>query len=211
MTVTFDISVSLDGYIAGPDQGAEHPLGRGGEQLHEWVVRLASWRESHGLEGGETDTPSDAIMREAATGAGAVIMGRNMFSPTRGPWEGDWRGWWGDEPPFHVPVYVLTHHAREPLEMAGGTTFHFVTDGPEAALEAARSAAGEQRVSIGGGAQTVQQYLRLGAVDEFQLHVVPVFLGGGERLFVDMPELAIERVRVVDTPQVTHMKYRVVR
>ena len=211
--VTFDISMSLDGYVAGPDQSVDNPLGVGGEQLHEWVVGLAAWREPHGLEGGDTDSPSNAVMRDTLAGNGAVIIGRNMFGGGPGPWDeaNPWNGWWGDEPPFHVPVFVLTHHAREPLELRGGTTFHFVTEGPEAAVAAAREAAGGRRGSGGGGAQPAQQLLVLGAIDEVQIHLVPITLGGGARLFDNVGDLRLEPIRVIDTPQVTHLRYRVVR
>ena len=206
-----DISMSLDGFIAGPNPSREDPLGQGGEQLHEWGVRLATWRSSHGYEGGDTG-PDDDIMAETMQDVGAIIVGRRMFGGEEGPWGDEpWEGWWGDEPPFRSPVYVLTHHEREPL-VKGETTFHFVTDGIESALEQARAAAGEQHVSIGGGADVAQQYLNAGLLDEFQLHVVPVFLGAGTRLFDGLrPEVAIEPDRVIASPDVTHLRYRVAR
>jgi dihydrofolate reductase len=212
--VTFDISMSLDGFVAGPEPGPDQGLGKGGEQLHEWVVGLASWREAHGKSGGETGVDDD-VSREMFADVGAVVMGRGMFSAGDGPWEDDPvpRGWWGDEPPFHMPVFVLTHHTREPLEMEGGTTFHFVTDGVGAAVERAREAAGEKEVLVAGGASAINQSLRAGLVDEFQVHVVPVMLGGGARLFEDLgdelPE--VESTRVLHSPAVTHLRYRVVQ
>ena len=207
----FQISVSLDGYVAGPDQTDENPLGIGGEALHEWVVKLEAWRTPHGLEGGEVNA-STPVMEEAQANVGATIMGRNMFGGGPGPWGENppWNGWWGDNPPFHTPVYVLTHHARDPLEMEGGTTFFFVTDGIESALEKARTAAGEKDVLIGGGADVIQQYLAAGLVDEFDLHVVPVLLGGGARLFENVGGPKLEQVRALDAPGVTHIKYRAV-
>jgi dihydrofolate reductase len=212
--VTFDITMSLDGFVAGPDAGLEHPLGRGGERLHEWAYGAESWRKSHGLEGGERNADSEVI-EETVAAAGAYVMGRRMFSGGEGPWEDDpnARGWWGDNPPFHVPVFVLTHHAREPLEMEGGTTFFFVSDGIESALEQARAAAGDRNVSISGGASVVQQYLRAGLVDEFQVHIAPLLLGGGVRLFdqLDQEQVKVEGTRVIDSPAATHLKYRVLR
>ncbi|MGC1852726.1 MAG: dihydrofolate reductase family protein [Solirubrobacterales bacterium] len=206
-----EISVSLDGYVAGPNQSEEHPLGEGGEQLHDWVVKLAAWREPHGHEGGEVNA-STPVFEEATANLGAVIMGRNMFGGGPGPWgEDPWNGWWGDEPPFHVPVFVLTHHEREPLELKGGTTFTFVTDGIESALEQAKEAAGGKDVSLGGGAEVAQQYLSAGLIDELQLNVVPLLLGDGSRLFDNGAGagLALEPLLAVDTPEVTHLRYRV--
>jgi dihydrofolate reductase len=206
----FEISISVDGYVAGPNQSEEHPLGEGGEQLHEWVVKLEAWRKSHGREGGEVNASSE-IVEESTRNIGAVMMGRNMFGGGPGPWGDDpWTGWWGDDPPFHVPVFVLTHHEREPLAMDGGTTFHFVTDGIESALAQAREAAGGQDVKLAGGAAAAQQYLAAGLVDEMQLNIPPVLLGGGERLFEGVgtdPDL--EQTLVVHTPDVTHVRYRV--
>jgi dihydrofolate reductase len=205
----FEIAISADGYVAGPNQSEQHPLGEGGEQLHEWVVRLAAWRESHGRSGGEVN-PSSEIIEEATENVGAVVMGRNMFGGGPGPWDDSWRGWWGEEPPFHVPTFVLTHHEREPLEMEGGTTFHFVTDGIELALAQAREAAGDKDVRLGGGASAAQQYLAAGLIDELQLNIVPVLLGDGERLFENVgADLKLEQTRVVHTPEVTHIRYRV--
>ena len=206
------ISVSLDGYAAGPNQSTEHPLGEGGDQLHEWVYNLDSWLQAHGKEGGETNA-SSAVMDEAIVGVGAGVMGRNMFGGGPGPWPEDpsWDGWWGENPPFHVPVFVLTHHEREPLEMAGGTTFHFVADGVESAVAQAREAAGERDVTVAGGADTINQTLRAGLLDELELHITPVILGGGERLLDDVAGVGFEVVRAVEAPGVTHIKYRVVK
>ncbi len=212
--LTLDISMSLDGYIAGPNPSLEHPLGEGGEQLHEWVFKLARFRDTHGMEGGETNT-DDELVAESIDATGATIMGRRMFSGGEGTWSVDPNadGWWGDDPPFHGPVFILTHHAREPVTKQGGTTFTFVTDGIDAALEQARAAAGDKDVAVGGGADVVQQYLRAGRLDEIQIHLVPVFLGAGTRLFEGLPadEVRLEPERVVDSPTVTHIKYRVVR
>ncbi|HEX6655149.1 MAG TPA: dihydrofolate reductase family protein [Candidatus Limnocylindria bacterium] len=208
--VRSDISVSLDGYVAGPNQTIDEPLGVGGEHLHDWVVVLTSWRRMHGLEGGEQNA-SDPVMEEAAAGVGAVIMGRGMFGPPgSGPWgDESWRGWWGDEPPFHKPVFVLTHHERDPLTL-GDTTFTFVTEGIEAALGQARSAAGDKDVHISGGAKAISQYLAAGQVDELELHVVPIILGGGERLFDGVgSNIQLEPMRTLEAPGVTHLKYRV--
>jgi dihydrofolate reductase len=205
--VTCQISVSLDGYVAGPDQSLENPIGRGGMRLHEWAFATDAWREQHGEEGGERSVDSE-VAAEVMQGIGAFVMGRKMFGDVRDP---SWRGWWDEDPPFHAPVYVLTHHEREPLEMQGGTTFHFVTSGIEAALEQARAAAGEQNVSIAGGASTVNQYLAAGLLDDLYLHVVPVVLGAGERLFEDVGDPTLEPVKVVASPAVTHVKYRIVR
>jgi dihydrofolate reductase len=206
----FEISISLDGYVAGPNQSEENPLGEGGEQLHEWVVGLAAWRESHGREGGETNA-STPLVEESQSGVGAVVMGRNMFGGGPGPWgEDPWQGWWGDEPPFRTPVFVLTHHEREPLSL-GETTFTFVTAGIESALEQANEAAGELDVHLGGGAETARQCLAAGLVDQMQLNVVPVLLGGGERLFEGGAGagLGLEQVLAVEAPGVAHLRYRV--
>jgi dihydrofolate reductase len=180
----FQISMSLDGFSAGPDQSLENPIGVGGKRLHEWIFPLAAWRAMHGLEGGEA-TASTPVMEEIQANVGAGIMGRNMFGGQPGPWDPQqpWNGWWGDEPPFHYPVFVLTHHGREPLVAKGGTTFHFVTDGFEAALRQARQAAGNRDISLAGGASTQRQFLAAGLVDELWLHMVPILLGRGERLF----------------------------
>jgi dihydrofolate reductase len=204
------ISVSADGYVAGPNPTLDEPLGQGGEGLHEWVIALKAWREAHGLEGGDVNA-STAVLEEAMANVGAEIMGRGKFGGGPGPWDGEaWRGWWGEDPPFHVPVFVLTHHARDPLTLSD-TTFTFVTDGIEAALEQARAAAGSNDVFIGGGADVINQYLAAGLVDELELHVVPRLLGGGARLFDRVGPLELEQVRVVEAPGVTHLKYRVRR
>lgn len=210
--VRVHISTSLDGYVAGPNESMEEPLGVGGEALHDWTVVLKAWRELQGMEGGEENV-SDALVREETANVGAEIMGRGKFGPpTRGPWGDEpWRGWWGEDPPFHKPVFVLTHHEREPLTLSD-TTFTFVTDGIHAALERAREAAGDRDVFIGGGAETINQYLAAGLVDELELHVVPMILGGGRRLFEGVgPDLKLELLRVVEAPGVTHLKYRVPR
>lgn len=205
----FQISVSLDGFVAGPNQSEEHPLGEGGEDLHEWVLQLAAWRKPHGREGGEVNA-STPIFEKATANIGATIMGRGMFGGGPGPWgEDPWRGWWGEEPPFRTPVFVLTHHEREPLEMEGGTSFTFVTDGIESALAQAREAAGDKDVAIGGGAEVIQQYLAAGLVDEMLLNVVPILLGDGTRLLQGLePGLRFEQVEVVEAPGVAHLEYR---
>jgi dihydrofolate reductase len=204
------IAISLDGYAAGPNQSMENPIGEGGMRLHEWALKNQAWRSEHHMEGGERD-PSSGVLEEVVENVGAYIMGRNMFASGRGEWDPDWRGWWGEDPPFHTPVFVLTHHPRESLEMQGGTTFHFVTEGPEAALEQARAAAGDGRISIAGGASTVRQYLAAGHLDELYLHIAPVLLGAGERLLDDVGDPTLEPIEVVAAPDVTHVKYRVVR
>ena len=206
------ISTSLDGYVAGPNQSMENPLGEGGEGLHDWAVGLKAWRELAGMEGGEENASTD-VMAEEHANVGAEIMGRGKFGPPqRGPWgEDPWQGWWGEDPPFHKPVFVLTHHEREPLTLSD-TTFTFVTDGIESALERAREAVGDKDVFIGGGAKTINQYLAAGLVDELELHVVPIVLGGGERLFAGVgPDLRLEELRTVEAPGVAHLKYRVVK
>ena len=199
--ITCQIAVSLDGYAAGPDQSEDQPLGAGGERLHEWFMG---------------DTPRHPVDETVATtlldGNGAYVMGRNMFGPVRGEWTGDWRGWWGADPPYHAPVFVLTHHAREPVEMEGGTTFHFVTDGLEAAIARARAVAEPQglNVCIGGGASTVNQALAAGLLDELYLHIAPILLGGGARLFDGVSaDLVLTPVETIPSPRVTHVRYRV--
>jgi dihydrofolate reductase len=209
--VYVDISMSLDGYVAGPDADMENPLGVGGMQLHEWVFVLPSWREAHGQEGGERNA-DDEVVQESLAAQGAVVMGRKMFSGGSGPWEQDpnAEGWWGDEPPFKVPVFVLTHHAREPKPMPGDLAFTFVTDGIEAALAQARAAAGEKDVLVAGGADVAQQALTAGLVDEVQVHIAPVLLGGGVRLFDNLgTDVKVEPDRVIESPNVTHVRYRV--
>jgi dihydrofolate reductase len=206
--------MSLDGFIAGPDMSPEKGLGQGGERLHEWAVGTESFREAHGDSGGEKSVDSK-ILEETLGAPGAVVMGRGMFGGGEGPWGedeawGDWQGWWGDEPPFHMPVFVLTHHAREPLNK-GETTFTFVTDGIESALDQAKAAAGDKDVALGGGAKIAQQYLKAGLIDEMQVHVAPVLLGEGVRLFENLgPEhIELECTRVIESPAVTHLRYRV--
>jgi dihydrofolate reductase len=207
------LAMSLDGYSAGPDQGTEQPLGKGGMDLHSWAVELAAFQEAHAHEGGIVNA-STTVIEEMQQNVGAVIMGRNMFGPIRGPWQDEsWRGWWGEDPPFHVPVYVLTHHPRAPLEMQGGTTFHFVTDGIESAYEQAVAAAGGKDITLGGGASAVQQYLAAGLLDVLQINLVPILLGGGERLLdgLGTAPVGFERTRVLEAPSVTHLQYRVVK
>jgi dihydrofolate reductase len=201
--------MSLDGFVAGPDQSESDPLGVGGMRLHEWLVPLKAFRETHGGEGGEVNA-STPIAEEILGGTGATIMGRNMFGGGPGPWGDDpWSGYWGGDPPFHHPVFVLTRHPREPLEMQGGTTFYFVTDGIESALEQARAAAGGKDVSIGGGASVVQQYLAAGLLDEMLISIVPVILRGGARLFDNLgdPPPQLRQVQAVEAPGVTHIRY----
>jgi dihydrofolate reductase len=209
--VRVHISVSADGYVAGPNQSLENPLGEGGESLHDWIIPLRAWREPHGKEGGEENV-SNVVVEESRANVGAQIMGRGMFGGGPGPWgEDPWRGWWGEEPPFHMPVFVLTRHVREPLTLAD-TTFTFVTDGVESALEQARAAADGKDVAIVGGASAINQYLAAGLVDELELNIVPLVLGGGARLFDGVgPDVRLEQVRAVDAPGVTHLKYRVVK
>ena len=202
------ISVSLDGFVAGPRPTLEEPLGVGGERLHEWVVALRAWREAHGLEGGLVNE-STPVMERMASNVGATIMGRGMFGGGTGPWPTPaWNGWWGDEPPFHHPVFVLTHHARDPLELKG-TTFHFVTTGPGAALAQARAAAKDRDIAIGGGAKAIQQYLGPGLVDELTVSIVPVLLGDGARLFADLGATppALRQVEAIPAQGVTHIRY----
>jgi dihydrofolate reductase len=195
--VTTDMAISLDGYAAGLGQSLEHPFGPAvGDRLHQWMFEAAD---------------ENAAEIAAITAAGAYVMGRNMFGPGRGEWDLDWKGWWGDDPPYHAPVFVLTHHPRAPLEMDGGTTFTFVTDGIEAALAQAREVAGGKDVAIAGGAQTVNQYLAAGLIDELRLHVAPLILGAGERLLEGVSDTRLEPLDVRGTPLVTHLRYRVVR
>src|SRR4051812_28320965 len=198
---TCHMSVSLDGFAAGPDQSREHPLGVGGMDVHRWHL-------------GDITDPADVTARDwLMRPRGAYVMGRNMFGPIRGGWDEDWRGWWGDEPPYHCPVYVLTHHAHDPIEMAGGTTFHFVTDGVESAYAQAKAAAGDRPISIAGGASCARQAIKAGLVDEIDLQVNPVILGSGERLLdgFEAGKPALELVRVLDAPGVAHLRYRVIR
>jgi len=208
-----DISVSLDGFVAGPNPSLEHPLGEGGEQLHEWALGTKAWRERHGLSGGDTGPDSD-LAEESLHDVGATVMGRRMFSGGEGRWEDDPNAdaWWGDDPPFRHPVFVLTHHPREPVVKQGGTTFMFVTDGIESAYEQAREAAAGKDVAVGGGASVIQQSLKAGLLDQLQMHVVPVLLGGGVRLLDNLgPDVRLEGTRVIESPAATHLRYRVVK
>jgi dihydrofolate reductase len=194
---TCHMSISLDGFVAGPDQSRDNPLGRRGIELHRWHI------------GDERATEADSVAAEwLMRPRGAYVMGRNMFGPLRGEWEGDWRGWWGSEPPYHAPVFVLTHHAHEPIQMEGGTTFHFVTDGFDAAFARALDAAGDDGVDIAGGASTVRQALMAGVVDELTLDIAPVLLGSGERIFDGVDGFAFEPVEVLHSPLATHVRYR---
>ncbi|MGW3943111.1 dihydrofolate reductase family protein [Streptomyces phaeochromogenes] len=206
------ISISLDGYVAGPNQSEENPLGEGGEDLHDWVALLAAFRQAHDGEDGEVNA-STPVFEEAIANIGAAVMGRNMFGPIGGGAWGDerWTGWWGANPPYHYPVFVVTHHPRKPVEMEGGTTFHFVTDGIESALDQAKKAADGKDVMLWGGGQVAQQYLAAGLLDELELHVVPVLLGGGSRLLDSLgdADVRLEQVRAVEAPGVTHLKYRI--
>jgi dihydrofolate reductase len=205
----FQIAMSLDGYTAGPQQSTENPLGIGGHRLHEWVFPLAVWRVMHGLEGGEVNQ-STRVVEESFAGIGATIMGRNMFGGHPGPWDTKepWTGWWGDNPPYHHPVFVLTHHPRPALTLEGGNTFTFVTDGIGSALDQARRAARGKDVSLAGGAHAAQQYLRAGLVDEMEIHLAPILLGAGERLFEGISDLGdLRLVRTVAAPDVTHLKF----
>ncbi len=202
------LSISLDGFVAGPNASVEHPLGEGGLALHEWAFELAAWRKPHGRDGGEVNA-STAVVEDGLAGVGASVMGRNMFGGGPGPWEeSPWDGWWGDDPPFHHPVFVVTSHPREPLAMNGGTTFHFVTDGVQSALAQATDAAGGRDVAIDGGASVTQQALAAGLVDELRLSVVPVLLGSGTRLLEHVPrDLPLRQLDAVAAPGVTHLIY----
>ena len=206
----FKISMSLDGYVAGPQQSIDNPLGIGGGRLHEWAFQLAVFRTLLGMEGGEVNA-STAVVEESLAGIGATVMGRNMFGGHTGAWRSDppWNGWWGANPPFHHSVFVLTQHARTPLALEGGTTFHFITDGIVAALAQAREAAGGKDVSLAGGAQAAQQYLAAGLVDEMEINLVPTLLGSGERLFDGVGDSlhGLSLVRTVASPMVTHLKF----
>jgi dihydrofolate reductase len=205
------ITMSLDGYVAGPDQNEENPLGVGGLELHQWFFPLKAFREMHGQDGGEVNV-SNQVAQERLANVGATIIGRNMFGPVRDAWPDEsWRGWWGENPPFHHPVFVLTHHPREPLQMQGGTTFHFVSDGVESALKRAKDAARGRDVSLPGGASAVNQYLAAGLVSNIDISIVPLILGSGERLFagLDRVTLKLKQIRAVDAPGVTHIQYEV--
>ena len=202
--VIADMSMSLDGFITGPNDGVELPLGEGGERLHQWLYDLASWRERHGLDGGKANHDAE-ILDEAFRNTGAAVMGRRMFDCGEGPW--------GDNPPFHMPVFVVTHHARETLVKEGGTTFTFVTDDIESAFKQAKAAAGDKDISVAGGANIVQQCLSAGLLHEIQIHLVPVLLGAGRRLFdhTGTEQMELERTRVIESPGVTHLRFRVVK
>jgi dihydrofolate reductase len=206
--VICQISISLDGFVAGPNQSLDNPIGEGGMRLHEWAFATAGWRRQQGLEGG-VDSADSEVVEELVEGVGAYIMGRKMFGGGPGGWDPEWKGWWGDDPPYHTPVFVLTHHPRQPLPMQGGTTFTFVADGIASALKQAQAAAGDRAVSIAGGASAVRQYLAAGSLDELYLHIVPVILGAGERLLEDIGDPVLEPVKVVASPAVTHIKYGV--
>jgi dihydrofolate reductase len=214
-TLRFEITMSLDGLITGPDPGFEHPLGIGGDRLHQWAYGLRGFREAHGETGGETG-PDNDLLEESFNAAGAIIMGRRMFSGGEGPWEDDPNAdaWWGDDPPFRVPVFVLTHHPRETVTKQGGTTFTFVTEGIKAAFEQAQAAAGDKDVGIGGGASVAQQYLKAGLLEEMLLHVAPVLMGDGVRLFenhLDDGQVELECTQAIQSPAVNHLRYRIVR
>ncbi len=208
--VRANIAVSADGYVAGPNQSLENPLGEGGTRLHDWAFELRAWREPHGIEGGVVNA-SSAVVEAMTANVGAEIMGRGKFGGGPGSWDGAWQGWWGDDPPFHMPVFVVTHHERAPLTLSD-TTFTFVTTGIEDALAQARAAAGDKDVLVGGGADVIDQFLAAGLVDELVLHLVPLVLGGGARLFAGVgPDIALEQIRVVEAPGVTHLTYAVRR
>ena len=207
------MSMTIDGYVAGPNQSEQDPLGVGGMRLHKWIAELAAFRETHGEEGGEVNA-STPVVEEHFENVGATVMGRNMFGGGPGPWSADpWNGFWGENPPFHTPVFVLTHHARQSLELEGATTFHFITDGIESALEQAKDAAAGKDVSLGGGANVIQQYLAAGFLDELEISLVPILLGAGSRLFENLgdDQSALEQVRAIEAPGVTHLTYRPLR
>jgi len=207
--VKVSMAMSLDGFVAGPDQSLENPLGEGGMQLHEWLFELEAFQAEHGGGGGTTNASTQIVTD--LQDAGAHVMGRKMFGGGSGPWDESWKGWWGDEPPYHGPVFVLTNHPREPLPMQGGTTFYFVTDGIDAALGRAREAAGDADVLIAGGASVVQQYFAAGLIDEITLSVSPVLLGAGERFFAGGVTGKLEQIAVIEAPGVTHLRYRLMR
>ena len=206
--VRFNVTMSLDGYVAGPNQTENDPLGAGGMDLHTWLFELEAWRKTHGEQGGEVNA-STRVAEVLEGGYGAVVMGRNMFGPVRGPWGDEpWTGWWGENPPYHTPVFVLTHHQREPLKMDGGTTFHFVTDGIGPALDRARLVSDDQDVLIAGGASVIQQYLAAGLVEEFWISLVPLLLGDGERLLDNLgSSIRLDQIEAVEAPGVTHLKF----
>ena len=204
-------AISLDGFSAGPNQSLVNPLGEGGERLHEWMFETAAWARMQGLPAGRPETPDSAIVDEIASdpNVGAYIMGRNMFGGGHGRWDESWKGWWGENPPYHRPVFVLTHEPRAPVPMQGGTTFFFVTDGVASALRQAQAAAGDRDVHVAGGAHTIQQFLREGMLDELYLHIAPILLGAGERLLENVGEPRMTPVTVVASPRVTHIRYRI--
>lgn len=200
-------SISLDGFGAGPDQSMENPLGIRGEELHKWMYPTKMFQKMLGKDGGTEDIDNDFAIKSMKN-IGAWIMGRNMFGPIRGPWPNDeWKGWWGDEPPYHVPVFVLTNHSRESIEMKGGTTFHFISDGIESALEKAKKVANGKDIRIGGGVSTIRQFLQAGYIDEIHFAISPVFLGSGEHLFtgVDLPKLGFKQLQKVNSEKATHI------
>ena len=203
------LSISLDGFVAGPEQSLENPIGVGGMRLHEWMFATQAWARREGAAHVPEHSLDSDVVEHMHDNVGAFVMGRNMFSPDRGPWDMAWRGWWGDDPPYHAPVFVLTHHEREPLPMEGGTTFHFVTDGIESALAQAHAAAGDADVMVAGGASAVRQAIRAGGLDELYLHIVPVVLGAGARLLEDVGDPAMTQLSVLASPRVTHVKYRI--
>jgi len=207
--VKVSMAMSLDGFVAGPNQSFENPLGEGGMRLHEWLFELEAFQAEHGGGGGTTNASTQIVAD--LQDAGAHVMGRHMFGGGSGPWDESWKGWWGDEPPYHGPVFVLTNHPREPLPMQGGTTFYFVTDGIDATLERAREAAGDADVLIAGGASVVQQYFAAGLIDEITLSVSPVLLGAGERFFAGGVTRKLEQIAVIEAPGVTHLRYRFMR
>ena len=202
--VAVDLSMSLDGFITGPNDGPENGLGDGGERLHEWLYDLSSWRERHGLAGGQANRDAE-ILDEAFKNTGAIVMGRRMFDIAEAPW--------GDNPPFHMPVFVVTHRAREKVVKQGGTTFTFVTDGIESALERAKAISGDKDISVAGGANVLQQYLKAGLLDEIQIHLIPILLGDGRRLFdqLDTQQIELETTRVIESPGVTHLRFSIVK
>jgi dihydrofolate reductase len=204
-----DISMSLDGFVAGPEPTLDEPLGRGGELLHEWVIKTAAWRKPHGLTGGETG-PDNDVAEEVTSNTGAVIMGRRMFSGGEGLWEDDPRadGWWGDNPPFHAPVFILTKNKRDTVTKQGGTSFHFVTEGAESALAQAKAAAGDKDILIAGGAMCIQQYIKAGLLEELHIHLVPVLLHGGRRLLENLGNAELQKISVTDSRDVTHLRFK---
>lgn len=208
--VVADITMSMDGFVAGPKPTVKDPLGQGGMRLHEWAFKLKEWRGPHGLEHGETGQDNDVI-KESQDNQGAVIMGRKMYSGGKGPWQKDpiADGWWGNNPPFHLPVFVLTHHPRDTVIKEGGTSFIFVTDGIESALKQAKKAAGGKNVAVAGGASVIQQLIKDGLLDELQIHIVPILLGGGTPLLANLGNTKLEKIRVIDSPLVTHLKFRI--